>query len=151
MLWVYVWLIFQSLTSSRRIPYKHAIFCWNADRRASKRVFRFLCVLAGSLVNTSPVACHCAGWRVYTQSFLGVRGFTVRWQRTSSFFCGFLPNPFIQDLFLLMYQSRICKDGFISIVFDLSHVCRLFDRVLSILGRYVGACERSNCAEERWL
>ena len=41
----------------------------------------------------------------------------------SSLFCGFLPNPFIHD------QAQICKDGFISIVFDVSPECCLFDRV----------------------
>ena len=49
------------LTSSHRMPYKPAIFCWNSrSETASKRAFRFLHVLAGSLVNTSPVAYHWA-------------------------------------------------------------------------------------------
>ena len=66
------------LTSSHRMPWKLTIFCWNGDRRASKHAFRFMCLWAGSLVNTSPVTCHWAGWRVYTQVFLGVHGVTVR-------------------------------------------------------------------------
>ena len=36
----------------------------------------------------------------------------------------------------LTYQPRSCKDGFISIVFDLSPLCRLFDR--SIIGHLIG-------------
>ena len=48
------------------------------------------------------------GGCVYTQVFLGVRGDTVRWPRIVD--CGFLPNLFI-------HQPRICKDGFISIVY----------------------------------
>ena len=108
-------------------------FVGTADRRASKRAFWFVCVLAGSLVNTSPMACYCAGWRVYA-SFLGVYGghgsvapdkrHCQQW--TSSLFCGFLPNPFIQDLFLWCTSQEFV----ISIVFDLSQVCHLFDRAL---------------------
>ena len=48
------------------------------------------------------------------------------------------------------YQPRICKDGFISIVFDLCQVCRLFDRALvDTIGCFFEAGQRSNCAEER--
>ena len=43
-------------------------------------------------------------------------------QWMSSLFCGFLPHPFIHDLFR--------KDRFISIVFDVSPECCLFDLVL---------------------
>ena len=58
-------------------------------------------------------------------------------QWMSLLFCGYLPYkslyprpvPLTYNLLLLMYQPRICKDGFISIVFDLSPVCCLFDRV----------------------
>ena len=41
------WMIKSNLTSSHWRPYKHAI--GTADQRASKRAFRFLCVLAGAL------------------------------------------------------------------------------------------------------
>ena len=37
------------LTSSHRRPYKHAISFGTADRRVSKRAFRFVYVLAGAL------------------------------------------------------------------------------------------------------
>ena len=67
-------------------------------------------------------------WREQ-QSFLGVHGVMVRWPRTKGTasnqrvdFC-LRPVP-------LTYQPRICKDGFISIVVDLSPVCHLFDRAL---------------------
>ena len=83
---------------------------------------------AGSHVNTPHVAVTFVGWRVYTQVFLRVRGNTLQLppdkrlcrQWMSSLFCGFLPNP------LSMTYS---VDGFISIVFDVSPECGLFDRV----------------------
>ena len=95
------------LTTSRRMTCKHANYFRATDRRASKHAFRFLCVSAGRLVNTPCVACHDGG-RVYTPSFLGVDVVTVGWPRTKGTannegvhsFCGFLPNPFIQDLCL---------------------------------------------------
>ena len=84
----------------------------------SKHAFRFLCVLAGSLVNTSPVACYCmcgltcihaiVSWSPWGHGSVAMdKRHCQQW--TSSLFWGFLPNPFIQDLFLW-----ICKDGFIS-------------------------------------
>ena len=53
------------LTSLHQRPYKHAILFGTADRRASKRTFRFLCVLAEALStrqNTLKSECpfrHC--------------------------------------------------------------------------------------------
>ena len=47
--------------------------------------------------------------------------FTLLWIFAESLY----PRPV-----LLTYQPRICKDGFISIVFDVSPVCCLFDWVL---------------------
>ena len=70
----------------------------------------------------------------YTQVFLGVRGDTVRWPRTKGTAVNEWVHSFV-DFCLIplsttyMYQPRICKDGFISIVFDVSLVCCLFDQV----------------------
>ena len=80
---------------------------------------------------------HRAGRRVYTQMFEGTRFggpgqkalpsmneftlSTVLWIFASSLY----PRPIP-----LTYQPRICKDGFISIVFNVSPVCCLFDRAL---------------------
>ena len=98
------------LTSSHRRPYKHKFLVGTADRRVSKCAFRYLCVLAGSLVNTSPVAC----WRIYTQvipwghgSVAPDKSHCQQW--TSSLFGGFLPNPFIQDLFLWRTSQEFVK------------------------------------------
>ena len=104
------------LTSSHRMPYKRAHFCWDGDRWASIHAFRFLC-FAGRLVNMPRVACHHGYWRVYTPSFLGVPGVTVGWPQTKGtasnervhFFFEFLPNPFIQDLCLWRTSQEFVK------------------------------------------
>ena len=95
------------LTSSHRMPYKLAILCWNGVRRASKHVFRFVCVLARSLVNTSPVACHWVGWRVYKQVFLGVHGATVRQHRTKGTAINERVHSFVD--FCLIPLSKTCS------------------------------------------
>ena len=77
------------------------------DQRASKRTFRFLCVFAGSLVNTSPVACHCAGWRVYMQVLLRVHGVTVRWPRTKGTASNERVHSFVD--FCLIPLSKTCS------------------------------------------
>ena len=148
------------LTSSDWMLYKLKIFCWNGDRRASKHAFRFLCVLAGSLVNTSLVTCHWAGYRVYTQVFLGSpwghgsvspdKRHCHQWM--SSLFCGFLPNPFIQDLFLWHTSQEFVKMdlyplSFISVRYGVCSTGRW--SLLRSFGRCFGACQRSNSAEER--
>ena len=92
------------LTSLLRMPYKPAIYFSIVDRRMSWHAFVFLRVCAGAMSTRHTWPWHCAGWRVYTQMFLA-------------------PVP-------LMYQPRICKDGLISIVFDVSSVCCLFDWAL---------------------
>ena len=95
---------------------------------------------ASSRVNTLLVAVRNVGWRICTQLFLGVKGNTLRCPRTKgtavnewvhSFvdFCLILyPRPV-----LLTFQPQICKDGFISIVFDVSPECCLFDRVWAVV------------------
>ena len=152
-----LWTGYFSLTSSHRILYKHAIFCWTGDWRSSKHAFRILCVLAGSLVNTSPVACHCAGWRVYTQfvsrspwvygSVAPDKRHCQQW--TSSLFCGFLPTPFIQDLFLWRTSQEFVKTDLypLSLISLQYAVC--WTGCWSIIDRCIRACQRSNCAEKR--
>ena len=73
------------------------------------------------------VAVTNMGWRVYTQVFLGVRGNTLQCPQTKGTvdFC-LIPYP---GHILLTFQPQICKDVFISIVFDVSPECCLFDRV----------------------
>ena len=105
------------LTSSYRMLYKPANFFWDG-RSVSIYTHIPICVcFAGRLVNTSRVACHRGDWRVYTPSFLGVPGVTVGWPRTKGTasnervhsFCGFLPNPFIQDLCLWRTSQEFVK------------------------------------------
>ena len=68
-----------------------------ADRRVSKRALRSLGVLEGALSTRR-------AWRAIVVLDLYTRNrlleFMESKQQTSSLFCGFLPNPFIQDLFL---------------------------------------------------
>ena len=64
---------------------------------------------------------------------------------------GFLPNPFIQDLFLwrtCTSQEFVKTDLYpLSLITLWYAVCST--SCWSIIGRCVGACQRSNCAEER--
>ena len=131
-------LVVSVLTSSRQMTRKHANYFYATDRRASIHAFRFVCVFAGRLVNMPRVACHHGGWRVYTPSFLGVRGVMVGWPRTKGTasneqvysFCGFLPNPFIQDLCLWCTSQEFVKTDLYPLSRDLSQECRLFDWAL---------------------
>ena len=136
-----------SLTSSHRRPYKHAFFCWNNDRRASKHAFRFLCVLAGSLVNTSHVVVTLCGMKWVHGSVAPDKRHCQRWM--SSLFCGFLPHPFIQDPFLWRASQEFVKTDLYpwSLISLRYAVCST--GCWSIIGRCIGACQRPNCAEER--
>ena len=75
---------------------------------------------AGSRVNTPLVAVTNVGWCVYTPVFLGVRGNTLRCPRTKGtavrewvngmeWVNGFLPNPFIHDLFCWSSRHKFVK------------------------------------------
>ena len=128
------------LTGSHRMPYKPANFCWDGrSLSVYTRIPIFVC-FAGRLVNTAGVACHHGDWCVYTPSFVGVPGVTVGWPRTKGTasnervhsFCGFLPNPFIQDLCLWRTSQDFVKTDLYPLsqgLWSLS-VCRLFDRAL---------------------
>ena len=138
------------LTSSHWMPYKPTNFCWHGRSvsvytRIPIFVFcRKTCnhathgVPSWRLTCIHAMACHHDDWHVYTPSFLGAPGVTVGWPRTKGTasnervhsFCGFLSNHLYPRHVPLTYQPRICKDGFISIVFDVSPVCRLSDRAL---------------------
>ena len=151
---------FHTLSSSRRRPCKHAKkhLC-----RRSESVLTCIPIFAsfaGWLVNTPHVARCCCGWRVYTQSFLGVHGVTVGWLRTNGTannervhsICWFLPNPFIEDLFFWRSSQGFVKTD----LYPLSRgllisvqyaVCST--RRWSMCRPLFGACQWSNFAEER--
>ena len=148
-------------TCSHRMPYQSEIFClgWPIGQRLNTHsVFSMFgreprqhathgvklcgmtCVHASvsrsprGHGSVAPDKRHCHQWR-------------------SSVFCGFLPNPFIQDLFLWRTSQ-----GFVKM--DLYPLSLIYMYVVnavcstgrwSILGRCFGACQRSNCAEERRL
>ena len=142
------------LTSSHRMPYKHAI-CFLKQR--SESAHSDLCVFwPGALSTRHP-------WRaialadVYTRnrfsesvgSRFGGPGQKALQAMTSSLFCGFLPNPFIQDLFLWHTSQEFVKTDLypLSLISLQYAVCST--GCWSIIGRCVGACQWSNCAEER--
>ena len=100
---------------------------------------------------------HCAGWRVhvYTQVFLGVRGHTVRWPRTkgtavnewmSSLFCGFLPHPFIHDMFLWHTSQEFVKTDLYPLYLMSLQYAVCSTGCWSIIGRCFGACNKKNQA-----
>ena len=114
------------LTPSLRRPFKPTILT---------RI-PFFESFAWSRVNTPLVAVTNMGWRVHTQVFLRVWGNTLRcpltkgtavneWVHSFADFC-LIPYP---RPIPLTFQPQICKDGFISIVFDVSPECCLFDWV----------------------
>ena len=145
-----------SLTSSHRRPYKHVITFGTADRRASKHAFRFLCVLAGALL-TRHTCRAIVALDLYTRNhFLESVGSRFGGpdkrhcqQWTSQLLCGFLPNPFIQDLFLWSTSQEFVKTDLypLSLISLQYAVCST--RCWSIIGRCIGACQRSNWVEER--
>ena len=105
------------LTSLHRRLYKHKFFVGTADRRASKRAFRFFLCFGGSLVNTPRMACRRGAWLVYTQSFLGVHGVMVRWPRTERHWqvmneftlFGFLPKCQWEKAFIWLSGQEFVK------------------------------------------
>ena len=117
-------------------PFKPAILFSTTNRRTSWHAFRFLKVL--------PVAVstrHSWLWQmwddVYTRNCFseseGTRFGAPRTKGTAvnewvHSFVDFCLIPYPQPI-PLTFQPQICKDGFISIVFDVSPECCLFDRV----------------------
>ena len=142
-----------SWTSSHRMPYKPATFLLGRPIGECLYTHSDFCVFYRKTCKHATPS-----WRlmcIYTPSFLGVPGVTVGWSRTKGTasneqvhsFCGYLPNPFIQDLCLW----HTCQD-FISIV--MRPLISLWNAVCStgrwsIIGRCFGACQWSSCAEER--
>ena len=144
------------LTSLHRRLYKHAICFWTADRRASERAFRFLCVLAGALST-------CHAWLAIVVLVLCTRNRLS--ESMGSRLCGpgqkalqamneltlFVDsfNPFIQDLCLWRTSQEFVKTDLypLSLISLRNAVCLTWH--WSIIGRCFGACQRSNCAEER--
>ena len=125
------------LTSLHRMPFKPAIFLFNRRLADVLTCIPFFASFAGSRVNTPHVAVTlCRMTCIHASVSRSPRGHGSvapdnrhcrQWM--SSPICGFLPNALYLRPVPLTYQPRICKDGFISIVFDVSPVCCLFDRV----------------------
>ena len=111
----------------------------------------------GERLNTHSDFFYRGAWLVYTQLFLGVpwvhgsvapdKSHCQQW--TSSLFCGFLPNPFIQDLLLWHTSQEFVKTDLYpwSLISLRYAIC--LTGCWSITGRCVRACQQSNCAEER--
>ena len=118
------------------MPYEPAISLFNRGSSDVLTCILFFCEFGREPCQHATRSVTLCGMSVYMQVFLRVRGDTVRWPRTKAlpsmneftllwiFASSLYPRPVP-----LTYQTRICKDGFISIVFDVSPVCYLFDRV----------------------
>ena len=130
------------LTSLLQTPYKHA--------------FRFFASLCGSRVNTPHMAVIlCRMTCIHANVSRSPREHSsvapdkrhCRQWMSSLFrlFCGFLPNPFIHDLFLWRTSQEFAKTD----LYPLS-LMSLRYAVCSITDHCFGACQQSSCAEERW-
>ena len=89
------------------MPFKPAIFFFNLWSADVLTCIPFFASFAGSCVNMQHVAVTCAGWRVYMQVFLGVRGDTVSWPRTK----GTAVNEWVHSFvdFCLIPLSTTCS------------------------------------------
>ena len=130
-----VYVLVRTVLTQKSNEVKPAILFSTADRRTSEHAFHFLRVL---LVAVS--ICHSWLWQtwddVYTQVFLRVRGNMLRCPRTKGTAVNEWVHSFVDFCLIpypwpipLTFQPQICKDGFISIVFDVSPECCRFDRV----------------------
>ena len=144
----------KGLTSLCRRPCIHAKML-----PIDKHAFRFLCVWPGDLSTRHAwhaiVAADLYARNRFSES-MGSRfgGPGQKALQTIHKFTLFVDFCLIPLSKTYMYQPRICKDGFISIVMRpfISVRYAVCSTVRwSIIGRCVGACQRSNCAEERWL
>ena len=137
------------LTSSYRMPYAHNKFLPIDNRRTFKHAFLFLRVWPGALSTCHtrgvPLCCltciHAMGSRFGAQD----RKPCKQW--TSALF---LPNPFIQDLFLWHTSQEIVKKD----LYPLSQGLWSLSGMPSVRpgagrGHCVRACQRSSCVEER--
>ena len=138
------------------MPFKTRNFLFNHRSADVLTRIPFFANFAGSHVNTSHVAMTCAGWRVYMQVFLRVRGDTVWWPQTKGTAVNEWVHSFVDFCLIplsttcsLTYQPRICKDAFypLSLMSLLYAICST--GCGSIIGRCFRACQRSSCAEER--
>ena len=145
------------LTSSHRMPYKPAICFSTADRRTSTHsVFCDFCREPCQHATRGETLCGMMYMYIHASVSRSPRGHGLvapdkrhcrQWM--SSLFCWFLPNPFIQDLFLWRTSQEFVKMDLypLSLMSLLYAICSTGCR--SIIGRCFGACQRSSCAEER--
>ena len=104
------------LTPSLRRPYIHAIFFSTACRTACKHTFRFLRVLPAAVSTQHSwlwqtlddvYTCRCFSESEGTRFGSPDKRHCRQWM--SSLFCGFLPNPFIHDLFCWSSRHKFVK------------------------------------------
>ena len=147
------WVKILPLTNSHRRPYKHAILFGMADRRASKRSFWFLCFGEPCQHATRGVPSWCLTCihAIISRSpwVHGSPGQKALQAMNEFTLFGFLPNPFIQDLFLWRSSQEFVKTDLypLSLISLWYAVCSTGR--WSIIGHCIRACQRSNCAEER--
>ena len=141
-----------SLTSSHRIPFKHNFFFGTAIGERLNTHSDFCVFWPGALSTRHP-------WRAIVRADVYTRNCFLESVGSQFGGPGQKALPAMNEFTLLWiplfktcsfdYQPRICKDGFISMAFDRSPVCRLSTGCWSIIGCCVGACQLSSCAEER--
>ena len=150
-----------ALTSLLRMPYKpRNLFFHRGSADVLTRI-PFFASLCGSRVNTPHVAvtlCRMTcihanvSWSPWEHGSVAPDKRHCRQWMSSllRLFCGFLPNPFIHDLFLWRISQEFvpAKDLYPLSLMSLRYaVCS--NGHWSIIGRCFGACQRSSCAEER--
>ena len=122
----------------------------------SGRLHTFFASFAGGRVNTLHVAVTLCGMTcIHASVSRSPRGHGLvasdkrhcrQWM--SSLFCGFLPNPFIHDLFLWRTSQEFVKTDLYPLPLTSVRYAICSTGWGSIIGRCFGACQRSSCAEE---
>ena len=156
-MWLKIQVSTMLLTSSHRMPYKLAISLFNGGSADVLTRIPFYCEFGQE-------PCQHATHGVTLCGMSCIHASVSRSQRghgslapdkrhcrqwMSLLFCGFLPNPFIHDLFLW----RTCQEFVKTDLYPLSlmslryAICSTGCR--SIIGRCFGACQWSSCAKER--
>ena len=145
------------LTSSHRMPFNPRNFCFN--RRSADVLTRiaFFAGFAGGCVNTPHVAVTLCGITcIHASVSRSPRGHgsvapdkrhCCLWM--SSLFCGFLPNPFIHDLFLWRTSHEFVKTDLYPLSLMSLRYAVCSTGCGSIIGHCFGACNGTSCAEGR--
>ena len=149
---IFIWI--RLLTSSHRMPYKPANFCW--DVRSASVLTRIPCFGREPRQHGTRGVMLCEMTSIHASVSWSPRGHGSvasderhchQWM--SLLFCGFLPNPFIHDLFLWRTSQEFVKTDLYPLSLMSLRYAICSTGWWSIIGRCFGACQRSSCVEER--